>query len=55
MNLMFEGCNMNTPGNQDNYYALLLSWGSEPRLSNLQLNVPFDAGNSQYSNQSAVI
>jgi len=55
MNLMFEGSNMNTPGNQDNYNALLLSWGSEPRLSNLQPNVPFHAGSSQYSNRPDVL
>lgn len=49
MTNMFFGVNLNTPGNQNNFDNLLVSWGNNPRLANLQRNVPFSGGNSQYS------
>ena len=60
---MFLGVDMNNPDsdtNQDNYNALLTSWGSEPRLSNLNngyLNnkLEFHAGTSKYSSVEAAI
>jgi surface protein len=39
----------NSETNQDNYNALLKSWGNNPRLSLLQNNVPFRADPSKYT------
>ena len=57
MENMFLDVDMNDPDsetNQDNYNALLSSWGIT-KLSNMQPNVPFSGGNSQYSSADAVL
>ena len=49
---MFTGVDMNNPNsddNQNNYNALLLSWGNSPILEGLQDNLNFDGGNSKYT------
>lgn len=54
---MFSGIDINDPDsntNQTNYNALLESWGTNPKLSNLQSNVEFNGGNSKYSGSSAI-
>ena len=54
---MFSGIDINVPDsntNQDNYNALLNSWGTYPKLPNMQPNVIFNGGNSQYSGSDAV-
>jgi len=48
---MFSGIDINNPDsndNQDNYNALLNSWGTDPKLSNMQTDVELDSGNSKY-------
>jgi len=58
MNDMFLGCDLNNPNsidNQDNYNALLESWGTEPKLSNLQQEVAFNVGTSRYSSAQAIL
>ena len=53
---MFSGCDINNPDstdNQNNYNALLISWGIT-KLSNMQPNVTFNGGNSTYSGTSAI-
>jgi len=55
---MFFNVDMNSPSsavNQNNYNALLLSWGTEPKLSQMRPNVVFDAGLSMYSNTGSVV
>ena len=58
MTYMFRRVDMNNPNsatNQDNYNALLISWGGYPRLSLLQDSVNFSAGSSKYSSSMAII
>ena len=57
MTYMFQGVDMNNPNsvtNQVNYNNLLSSWGIT-KLSNMQSNVPFSGGNSQYSSSQAIL
>jgi surface protein len=54
---MFTGCDINNPDsttNQDNYNALLISWGID-KLADMQPNVIFNGGNSQYSSISNAV
>ncbi len=53
---IFSGVDINNPDsidNQDNYNAMLESWGVT-KLSNMQSNVTFNGGNSKYSSSEAV-
>ena len=56
MDSMFEEIDMNNPNsatNQNNYNALLNSWGTNPKLSLLQNSVTFGAGLSKYTTSTA--
>jgi surface protein len=58
MSDMFLGVDLNSPNsnvNQDNYNALLISWGTSPNLQQVQSNVVFNGGNSKYSYTGAVL
>jgi surface protein len=56
MTSMFLGCDINNPDstdNQTNYNAILISWGID-KLADMQTNVTFNGGNSQYSGSAAI-
>jgi hypothetical protein len=56
METMFQGVDMNNPNsetNQDNYNALLNSWGNNPRLPLLKNAVPFTGEFSKYTISTA--
>jgi hypothetical protein len=53
---MFSGVDINDPDsdtNQNNYNALLKSWGID-KLSSMQDGITFNGGNSNYSSSDAI-
>jgi len=53
MNLFLDGVDINTEGNQDNYNALLVSWGTNKINNFVPYVLNFSGGNSQYTDAVA--